>query len=430
MAVTDEQWRKNAFGIPAALRAVRRNQADDGLPQAMLVVWAALAMASGTIKHLYSLVRESDILRCAAALDLQLPDYGLSFCGNESIEEVVKRLGGCLRAMELEYTEWDLGSRPINPASWLVTQGGHSAFLVPIGRLAWRDAKDPAQDMRNFDQRGLLRLRFIPSVVDGATVRIVRADRVAQPSMSAFGAVLFPKATFDCHETATKFFVKGVGIPNGPAIIAAACKSAHDDVCLTAVFPELMIDLQSRRLIQSQLAEKPWLTDGEVPRAPGFVVAGSWHEKHGKVRYNIATIYDGHGVELARHKKRMAYKDPHGRVEDIRHGTEFVVLVLEEALFGFGICLDFCNRCYHTTYGWLDVDFVIVPSCGSDVTMDGHIRTAKDLHNERNTRSFVVQQAYPPLQEAAGYVLNPDGNPAAWSVNGLLVAVPWSVFRG
>jgi predicted amidohydrolase len=240
----------------------------------------------------------------------------------------------------------------------------------------------------------------------------------------------FPNPTFDCDETKTKFFVRGVSIPNGQALIADACRAAHVDACLSTVFPELMIDPQSSRFIQSQLAEKPWLADGEIPQAPGFVVAGSWHEIEDAKRYNIATVFDGHGDEILRHKKRMPYTDPEGRAEDIRHGTELAILVLENALFGFGICLDFCNRCYHTSYGWLDVDFVIVPSCGNEATMDGHIRTAKDLHNERNTRSFVVQQAFPPLQQAAGYVLNPDGNPAAWTAGGLLIARPWSVFRG
>ncbi|WP_139860012.1 hypothetical protein [Bradyrhizobium ivorense] len=429
MDITDEQWRENAFSIPADLRAVPRSEDDDGLRQAMLIIWAALAKASATIKHWYSLVPESMILKFAATLDMQAPDYGLSFGGTETYEEIVMRLGGCLRAMEREYTEQDLGSRPTDAAGWLVEHAGHCAYLIPMGRLAWKDTKDPAQDMRNFDQRGLLRVRFVPAVVDGARVQIVKADRMARKS-SAFGAVLFPDSIFDCEETPTRFFVRAVHIPNGETIISDACKAAHTELCLTTVFPELMIDPQSRRLIETQLAEKPWLAEGEMPDAPGIVVAGSWHEVEDGQRYNIATIYDGHGVQIARHKKRMAYKDAEGRVEDIRHGTELAIVVLEEALFGFGICLDFCNRCYHTPYGWLDVDFAIVPSCGNEVTMDGHIRTAKDLHNERKTRSFVVQQAYPPVDQAAGYVLNPDGNSSGWAANALLRDVPWSVFRG
>jgi hypothetical protein len=194
LTIKDEQWREDAFGIPAKLRAVPRTQDDDGLREAMLVVWASLAMASSTVKHLYSLVRESEILEFAATLNIEEPDYGLSFDSTEPYEEVVKRLGGCLRAMEREHTERDLGSRPTDPAKWLVDYGGHCAYLIPMGRVAWRDRRDPSRDMRVFDQRGLLRLRFVPAIVDGATVCIKKVDRVAKAKSSTFGAALFSES--------------------------------------------------------------------------------------------------------------------------------------------------------------------------------------------------------------------------------------------
>lgn len=428
MAISDEQWRTNALAVPGRLSTLNRTGNDDGLREAMLLVWSTLATASSTIKHLYSTVRESEISAVAKTHDLTAVDFGLSFSGDESYVEIVKRLGGCLRAMEIEFTSWDLGSRPTDPERWRVGQGNGSAFLIPMGRQAWREPKNPESDTRPFDQRGLLRMRFIPSIVDGATVRLKMADRLARTNALNFGAVLFPEMTFVCQETETTFVVIAVNIPNGASIIADACRSAHSPSCTTAVFPELTIDPRSRDLIHDQLAKKPWLTGGELPDAPSFVVAGSWHEIEDKVRYNIATIFDGHGEELLRHRKRFAYKDPNGRFEEIQHGTEFAILALPEALYAFGICLDFCNRCFNTPYGELDVDFVVVPSCGDDKTMSGHIRTAKDLHDGRKTRSFVVQQASPPVQGGAGFVLNPDGNAANWAVNGLIVGVPWSVF--
>jgi hypothetical protein len=155
LAISDQQWRTGAFGIPAKLRAVVRSEDDDGLKESMFIVWTALATASSTIKHLYSLVRESEILALADTFNMQTSDYGLSFLGTESYDEVVKRLGGCLRAMEREFTDWDLGSRPTDPNSWRVSHEEQSAFLIPMGRLAWRDPKNPEQDRRPFDQRGL-----------------------------------------------------------------------------------------------------------------------------------------------------------------------------------------------------------------------------------------------------------------------------------
>jgi len=255
--ISDEQWRIDALNIPAKLKEVFSGEDDRDLKEAMLVVWTALATASSTIKHLYSLVREAEILAIAANFDLATPSYGLTFDGTESYEEVVKRLGGCLRAMERELTDWDLGSRPSDPNKWLVSHGDNSAFLIPMGRLAWREPKDPDQDRRPFDQRGLLRLRFIPSIVDGAKVRIVKVDRLAKSEVRGFGAVLFPHPTFDCEEGDAKFVVKAVHIPDGNKIIIDACKHAHTDSCLASVFPELMIDPEARQLIRSQLAEKP-----------------------------------------------------------------------------------------------------------------------------------------------------------------------------
>lgn len=427
MAISDETWRRNTFELPRRLSAIDRTGHDDGIREAMFVVWTALATASGTIKHLYSAVREVDILASAADHDLSTSDFGLSFAGDEPNGALVGRLASCLRAMEIEFTSGDLGSRPTDPESWRVGLGDESAYLVPMGRKAWRTARDPARDTRPFDQRGVLRVRFIPTIVDGASVRLKIADRLDGPDVSRFGAVLFPGATFECDETDTTFVVTAVHIPNSSGIIEDACRSAHSPPCLAAVFPELTIDPQSRDAIRTQLSKKPWLSPGDLPQAPGFVVAGSWHELDGDTRYNIATVFDGYGDVLLRHRKRFAYKDSEGRFEDIIGGDEFAVLVLPGALFAFGICLDFCHRCFSTPYGELDVDFVIVPSCGDGKTMTSHIRTASDLHNRRGTRSFVVQQAY-PVEKSVGYVLDPDGQPTTRTTNDLLRNDPWSIF--
>jgi predicted amidohydrolase len=427
--MTSEQWRAEARRIPGKLSGLDRRGNDAGLNEAIFLVWRSLASAPSPIKHIYSLTPESKVRQVASSFDVLANGYGLAFAGDESDQVIVERLGGFLRALEREVSVEPLGSRRSNPSHWRVEHAGESAFLIPMGRLAWREPKEPSKDHRPFDQRGLLRLRLIPTVVDGAQVRIVRSDFARAAGAFSFGAVLFPGATFKCTETETTFVVDAVELPNGPEIIASACEAAHRDACLAAVFPELVIDPRSRDLIREQLKKKPGLPTEAALRPPGFVVAGSWHEGPESARYNIATVFDGHGDEILKHRKRLAYKDGQGRFEDIRQGEEFAILVLEEALFAFGICLDFCHRCFNTPYGELDVDFVIVPSCGDDKTMDSHIQTARDLHHRRKTRSFVVQQAFPSIQGAAGFVLNPDGNLAGWLVTSVIVAQPWSVFH-
>jgi predicted amidohydrolase len=428
LSFTEDRWRAHAYGIPATLAGLDRSGDDNGVREAIFLIWKAIAGAPSPIKHLYSLIRESDILATAETFDMKADDYGLEFEGKEPDQLIVRRLGACLRALEREFCEWDLGSRRSRIDEWRVEHAGESAYFIPMGRMAWREPKHPDRDQRPFDQRGVLRLRIIPMVVDGAQVRLFRPKHMRRSGASNFGAVLFPEYTFTCTQTATTFVVDAVDIPNAPDIIKQACEAAHREECVTAVFPELMIDPQSRDLIQEQLRTKPWLKEGSKPHSPRFVVAGSWHEMSGSSRYNVATVFDGHGVEVLRHRKRFVYKDESSRAEEIQHGNELEILVLSDALFAFGICLDFCHRCFTTPYGELDVDFVVVPSCGNETTMGGHIRTALDLHDARKTRSFVVQEAHPLLADVAGFVLNPDGDPANWVVKNLCRSQPWNVF--
>ncbi|MGY4627224.1 hypothetical protein [Bradyrhizobium sp. USDA 4486] len=299
-----------------------------------------------------------------------------------------------------------------------------------MSRLTWGSPKSPDKDIRPFDQRGLTKVRLIPSTVDGASVNLIRRDHVDEPSSvstKVFGATVFADPKFSCTETETTFVVDAVELSNRDAVIANACAAAHVDGSLACVFPELMIDPTARAMIGDLLAKKPWVK-GDVPTSPKFVVAGSWHEMEAGKLFNIATVFNGHGKVLLRHKKRYPYTDPDGRAEKIHFGKEFAILVLDDALVAFGICLDFCNRCFSTVYGELDVDFVIVPSCGNAATMEGHIITAKDLHRARKARSFVVQQAYPPVENGSGFVLNPDGKPKGWEPDLLLVAAPGSTF--
>lgn len=427
--ITRAQWRTEALGVPGRLGGIDRSGPDEGIRESIFLLWKAIATAPTDVKHLYSRVVEAEILETSGSFDMRVADYGLAFRGSESDREIVRALGGSLRRLELEFTALDLGARPVDPNDdWRVEHGGDSVFLVPMGRLAWRGVRDPRRDLRPFDQRGVLRLRLIPTVIDGAKVRLVRPDDLGRHDAARFGAVLFPKAKFECAETPTTFIVTSVVIPGAAGIIAGACESAHSSRCLTAVFPELTIDPQSRDLIRDLLLTKPWIAGPAVPAAPSLVVAGSWHEPIDGGIINVATVFDGHGDLLLRHKKRYAYKDPDGRFEPIQPGDEFAILVLDDGLFAFGICLDFCNRCFNTVYGELDVDFVIVPSCGDGKTMDSHIRTARDLHDARKTRAFVVQQAHPGLRNAAGYVLNPDGNSLGWTVKGSLQKQSWSLF--
>jgi hypothetical protein len=73
---------------------------------------------------------------------------------------------------------------------------------------------------------------------------------------------------------------------------------------------------------------------------------------------------------------------------------------------------DFCERVLDGAFRDLDVDYALIPSCGGNTTMQGHIDTARDMAKRFRCRSFVVQQPYPELgpdsdgRKPVGYALD------------------------
>ena len=167
------------------------------------------------------------MMTLAESVDVRLPNFDLTVSGTLSDTELVGQLGACLRALEQEFAALHLGNWRSNPNDWKV--GNDAAHFIPMGRIGWRQPKSPEDDRRPFDQRGLLQVRLIPTVVDGATVRLERPDRLASPTFKNFGAVLFPGAQFKFDDKPTTFVVDAVKLPNGSEIIAKACEAAHTE---------------------------------------------------------------------------------------------------------------------------------------------------------------------------------------------------------
>lgn len=115
---------------------------------------------------------------------------------------------------------------------------------------------------------------------------------------------------------------------------ASASRIAILRICQPLYYVDCVLIVDRHESIRS--ARKPWVK-GDVPISPKFVVAGSWHEMEAGKPFNIATVFDGHGKVLLRHKKRYAYTDPDGRSEKIDFGNEFAILVLDDALVAFRI---------------------------------------------------------------------------------------------
>jgi predicted amidohydrolase len=331
-----------------------------------------------------------------------------------------------------------LGEIPSNPAAeWTVELGDRKAYLVPLQRQLWRVAPEPARDFRPFSQRGFQKHRLIPAKIDGADVILKRLDWLGSSDAPRhFGAALFPQLTFICDEDATSFLVTRVECKALSQIIKEAICGTHQSRCIATVFPELTIDDDARKRIEMLLREKPWVDREDEqepealpqlpPRTPALIVAGSWHYRVEDGYANIASIYNGNGDLLLKYKKRLPFVDQHNREERIVSGDELAVIVMDNCLIAFGICFDFCNRRQNSVYDDLDVDLVLVPSCGHDTTMKGHISNAETLQIRRKSRTMVVQQAYPKRCDGIGYVPPPTERIASLPSE-LVEKRPWSV---
>ncbi len=430
-----EDWRAYARTLPAVLSKLDRTGSDGGLNLAALVLWRSISAAPTSVANDFEHISEAVIRNEARAVSGNIDDrsFGLKIPRRASDEAIVLKIAGCLRAIETELSHLDEGSRPNDPNDdWYVEYDGEGFFLIPVIPLIWKKPKPYVDDFRPFSQRGLLHMRIVPAVIDGIKVKLYRPDRLRlSQSPASFGALLFKKVDFDEQTTKKTFLIKGVKIPDLDEHLLTACTQMHQNGCVAGVMPELTISNTSQQFISNALAEKPWLAVGPTTlNTPAIVVAGSWHTPVGRSKFaNISNILDGDGETLLQYHKRRPYRAPDGRTERIVKGNEIPILVLDDGIFGFAICLDFCHRGLASPYGLLHLDFILVPSCGNDNTMSGHIRTAADMADTFKARTFVVQQAYPPLAApGCGYVLPPGISPMTKTPKDLVIDEIWTDF--
>lgn len=319
-----EEWRGSIMSFAETLASAVQSPDETDLRTAIFGFWRQLASAPTTIQHQYTLIAEKEIRQTADAFEQTLSSrgFGLVVDSTDNDREVVRKVGGLLRSLELTFTREDLGSGPADlNEDWCVSWRGERAFLVPMARVAWREPKPEERDYRPFEQRGLVRTRIVPTEVDGARVRLYRSDHVTGKNASiAFGASLFQAVDFKETTSDKTFRITGFTAADLTDQISSACQGAHG--CLAAVFPELTIDDISLEEIQHLLAYKPWLdAQAADPKTPAIVVAGSWHRPWQQGFSNAAPVLDGDGELLLTHRKRYAYRNEEGRAEEIIPGV-------------------------------------------------------------------------------------------------------------
>lgn len=377
---------------------------------ALVRVWTLLPLAPVTVQGAYGNLPEADI---AAAADAAYASDGVA-PGPLVLTDVatddarLTRLAGWLRAAERKIADMDEGQRAGDPnEDWLHEIEGEGFYLIPLPRSAWRPPYGPGDPPRPFTRRAILRFRILPAVIGGLAVRFTDGRRPGRerPGLS-YGASLF--AGFDVlsqdeHDEKHFLALEAVG-PTRESVrddIVAAARHG----CSAHVFPELTLMPEMRDVVARTLARAEWTDSGEGATGPDLVVAGSWHERHSDGVWNEAVVFDSVGNELLRFRKLFRFRDEKGRYEKIGLGQTLEVLVTRRGLYGFGVCLDFCQRATPVLTD-LDVDWMMVPSCGDWRTMRDHLSAANELQVRFDTRSFVVQQVYPKRKDGGlGYVL-------------------------
>lgn len=396
--------------LHASLRTLKARDADNYRAAIVLMYRVASAALISTKKR-FSDWEESDLKREADDLIESLSSDAFGFIPGPPGDELAnfRALVVRIRSLELALMMGDTGGHPVDPNdAWRVTfedeDDEDDAFLVPVPRRRWRTLV-PGQNYESFKKRILYAHRLIPVSADGAEVTFHYADQRRPCDASLrFGGVLFEALKFSEKTASGTFVIDGVTTQNTAAIIETGLRRSHDERCFATILPELLVSPTSLEDVVKILSEKPFPSlAGALP--PAIVIAGTWHETDGTTYTNTAHVLDGDGEKIVTYDKRLAYGGGRTELEGIVPGKRFPIIVTSEGLVALAICLDFCDLQHDGPYAELDVDFLLVPSCGDDKTMDSHIARSYSASVRHATTTFVVQQRYPVRPDTVGYVL-------------------------
>lgn len=397
-----------------------------GTRNAVFGLWYLIDNAPKTIRDLYRGFGEEKLQSEAKALapDVMFATPPSGGRLRRQNEELLWWLAVRLRALEILLYSISDGA-PVRRSS-----DCEAAFRGETAYILMRDPMNrAAKTGDSFRRRGLRHARVIPTTIDNFSVKLVfvedprGAQRAARRAPLSSGAGLFKDLEFRFEAVDDGFVVGDAIAPSQLDTIREQIAAATTADCMGVVYPELTVSRPTAFEVSRSIGEGDW------DCGLSFLVVGSHHEKTEDGWFNVAAIMDGYGKILEPHRKLFRFNDGEGPHEAIELGTCIPVLVLEQAVVAFGICLDFCNLAEDPPYPDLDVDYVIVPSCGGQSTMNGHIRRSGELIDRLKSRTFVVQQFYAdPVQptDPLGYVLVRRGRPAP-ALADLERSDPWTI---
>ncbi|WP_375312822.1 hypothetical protein WHZ77_05960 [Bradyrhizobium sp. A5] len=400
-----------------------------GTRNALYGVWRLIDGAPSAVRDLYRAFEEDRLEREAEALPPEdiFTLAPVSAKTRREKENLLFSVAVRLRALEKQLFLLSSGAPARRSASVTAVFENEQAYV-----LMWGGIHRTAKTGDSFRRRGLSRARLIPKTINGLDVKLEMPDdprgreRKAGGIGLSMGAGLFEGMRFDFRKVDGDGFIVVDATATGQVeTIFAQISDASRRHCAAIVYPELTISSATLQRIETGLSES---SSGDCTLS--MIVAGSRHAVEGDGRvFNVCTVLNGYGGVIAEHRKLFSFNEGTSR-EAIELGSELQVLVLEEAVFAFGICLDFCNLCEDPPYLDLDTDYVVVPSCGEESTMQSHIQRSTEILTKLKCRSLVVQQLHrekPRADDPLGFVLARTDK-AVPELSALATKDPWRVY--
>ncbi|WP_046867141.1 carbon-nitrogen hydrolase family protein [Microvirga massiliensis] len=414
--MNEKQWIEHARSVIARMGAAGR-RGHRGMAASLVELAELMDCLPLATKRNRSVVSMSRLERKREAARGRILADNHAMVQTDDPADLLLRIAAQIQALDEVHHDLVGPDQPYDPNSqWRIPGTDRDFLLIPRQGAYRTSRKEGSVDDRiRLVRRDLMKShRLLPAHMNGLEVRLTWRDMAGEwPVGLRLAGAVFPDLCFELDENDVDFVVTGVECDGQDSQIRDHLETAHHERCAALVLPELTITPASLASLKAHLGNRlGWSTPSADPARPLLVVAGSWHEEDGADFVNEAKIVDAYGYEILRHRKILTFTDPELRKERIRPGDTINILVTEETLIAFGICLDFCEKGRGGPFEDLDVDYVLVPSCGWRSTMQGHIRTADLMRSRYRTRSLVVQQPdrlLPPDERGKplGYVLLP-----------------------
>ncbi|WP_162687319.1 carbon-nitrogen hydrolase family protein [Rhizobiales bacterium] len=380
---------------------------------AVFAVWLCMSQAGDGVCSTYRSFSEASLATGVStqSLDKVFDPFDEADTSDGFRMRVFEELAIRLRFLEELFYSTDDANVSRRSNYYRVTFDGESAFFI---NRAPRNRS--AKGGEPFIRRAFARSRMIPGKIGQFQVTLeapqdaagrARSDAGAQFQL---GAAVFDRLVFNIdYDDRKHFIVKSTSSPDQLKTIVDDIERASALDCTGVVYPELTISGEIIRELRRALASDEIKSTGL-----SFILAGSSHEQTENGLYvNQSLMLDLVGTPIARHKKLFRYTEKNGSQERIELGKTLTVVLLADRVISTAICLDFCNIFDNPPFDHLDVDLLLVPSCGSTNTMTQHVNKAAHLHDQVKLKTVVVQQHYdeakpPEPADLIGYILSPS----------------------